>query len=1824
MRKAMKRWTAAAAALLLLGLAWGCSRSGMMYVTRAGFGQEVQTKQNLVFKFSKSVPEKNRSAVWDSTRFLVFEPEVAGRFRWTGDDELVFSPAFGFRPHTEYAVRLGKPLSDAADAPLDEEQVFRFHTPYLQIKGARAFWAKSARPGAAVEPKINLAFNYEVDPAELGKLLSAQADGKPAKWELLTTAPAETHELRLRAVAPSESKSLEVKIEIKAGLKVAGGAAPTESPLLYETHLKPTDKLYLTGVETEHSGAIGKVKIYCSQTPAAGQPLAQLLQFKRDSYWREFGEFQPTGFDVREWGIEVEGLFDDDDEYRAQISGNLRGALGGPLGETEERTFAFGNVGRVLQFAHDGGMYLARSGFRNLGLRVANIPEVRVRVSKIYANNIQAFMRQHGARYYYGADGAGKFHVNRYYEVEYFGDSVFQKTYRTEELGMVDGARVINLSFPDPKEPFNGVYVVEAASADNLYDRVARIISISDVGLSVKKTPASLLVMAHSLETTEPLANTEINLVSTNNQTVLTERTDGEGVARFDNLEAKLDGFEPGMITALKGSDFNYLEFKTGGLDLSRFDVGGKNAAGRAYEAFIYGPRNLFRPGEVVNFNAVVRELDGWGTPKDMLTLFDVIDPRGRVVEQFRGALDAEGSVEMEFKLPVAAVTGKYYVRAETPAQKSLGEWTFQVEEFMPDRLRVRAETGKPSAKPGEQIVASIQADYFYGAPAGGRNYEAEFTFKRKPFQPKGFAGFTFDVNFEDRLESFRRAGITAPDGKGEEPLQIPKSFYDMGLLEGALLATVFDETGRPVATRTTFETQTQDVFYGVKQMDEYVGARGAITVPVVATDRAGKALNNVYAKVQVVKYDWETVLERADGRARYRSQKVPRIVRDETVKISGKPYDYTFNLSASGHYELRVGRPGARTYVAEPFFAYGWGMTAGNAFQVETDGHISITTDKAEYEAGETAKVLFKTPFEGKLLVTLEREKVYEYRTIDTDQNAASLEFDLGTEHLPNVYITATLVRPLRAESGPFVSAHGFQSVAVKGKDRRLPVEIAAAKKSRSRTRQTVSIKTRPGARLTVAVVDEGILQLKKAKTPAPYDFFYARRALGVETMDSYAYLLPELGRYLASKTGGDGYALEGEAGMAGRANPLANKRAELVSYWSGRLKANANGIATFSFDLPQFAGQVRIMAVAYKGKAFGAAETRMTVADPLVISTALPRFLSPGDSLALPVFLRNMTEQTARANVRVNVDGPLNLAGAAAQTVSLSPKGEARADFRLSAKDMIGEAKITVEIDALGGKFYEETQISVRPASPLQRKTGGASVAAGQSKTLKLDAGDYLPGARAARLVLSKSPMLEFADDLSYLAQYPYGCAEQTISSVFPQLYAADLTKNFGQTPDGENAKGSPQQNIRAAIRKLQTLQVYDGGIALWPEGRSHDWTTVYAAHFLYEAKEAGYEVPVNFMNRTLQRLERVAQSKQTDYYSRNEADRKAYIARKNIYALYVLALNGRAPAALNHYVSRGEDLTNDCRYMLAAACARLGLDAQYRGLLPGAFEPMNYDGYGGYDFASPVRNLALVLNCLLETKPDHPQIGQLAERLSRQMKEAKYLNTQERAFGFLALGKIARQAAETNPTAVVKVDGRIIGKFVGKDLVLEKDLFGKTLTIEAAGSGKVYYFWEARGVSRSGAFDETDNLLSVRRQFLDRNGAPLGGSAAQNDLVVVKITLAAAAGETVRDVVISDLLPAGLELENPRIGERLNDLRWTQTPSDPKHIDYRDDRVNIFDDVQGGAPRTYYYFARAVSPGRYAHGPVSADAMYNGEYHSYHGAGALTIRAKEQVVN
>lgn len=1792
-------------AFVIVVLLSSCKRNyvALDYTNAKG---EVAQLSNLVFRFNKSLFPDSLLNNWDSTDYISFEPKIKGRFRWNGPDELIFSPAQPLLPATNYKAKINDEVLRFSKFNNVKDGDVNFYTAPLQLDDAQVTWALADQGSHLAVPQINLRFNYPIKVDDLKEKFKVDIEGTKTDFSIQNIGTTSSVVIRLNGFK-AEDKDYEANISIDAGLKPQKGQNSTKDPIKTILSIPSPYVLNINNVESEHDGTEGLVHIYTSQQ-LDQQTISSFIKFSPDvSYTVQYEDY---GVTLRS------NNFDAENSYTFTINKGLRGTIGGVLKEAYNGSVAFGQLESEIKFTNSKAIYLSKKGGGNIEVRITNTPKVKVIISKIYENNLLMADRygyepnddDNSDEQYasYNDSEEGDYYDS--YRNDLAGDVIYTKVIDTRSLPRSGSGRLLNISqFEDRLPESKGIYHVMIRSAKDYWVRDSRFISFSDIGLIAKQGQDKMFVFANSLKTAATMEGVTINVYGYNNQLLGTGATNAEGVAEVPVAVKHYSGFKPAMIIAKTADDFTYLPFSKTRVNTSRFDVGGKRNNPTGLDAFIYAERDIYRPGEKINYSLLLRD-NNWKSPGEIPVKIKFLLPNGKELKSLRKSLNEQGATDGSLDISTSAITGSYSMELYSSNDVLLGTKTFQVEEFVPDRIKVTAKLDKPYLQPSGEASLQINAVNFFGPPAANRKYETEIQVKQKQFSSKKFAGYDFSLtNQKDFFDNDVREGVTDANGNAVVAYTVPALYANTGLLQAKFYTTVFDETGRPVSRVVSSDIYTQTIFNGIKDDGYwYYSLNQPVKFLLVSLNQDGN-VSQANANVKVIKHEYRTVLSRSGSYFRYESQQEDKVMADNEITI-GENTAYNYVPHSPGSYELRVYRPGSNVYVSKSFYSYGsWGAD-NTSFEVNTEGNIDISLDKESYNSGDNAKVTFKTPFSGRMLVTIETDHVLSYQYVDVARKLASIDLKLTSEYVPNIYVTATLIKPHEISGIPLTVAHGFQNIRVEQKGRKIPVEITAQKSSRSNTHQKVRVKAVPGSYVTLAAVDNGVLQVTDFKTPDPYGYYYQKKALQVNAFDMYPLLFPEL-RGRLSSTGGDG-----ELSLDKRVNPMPAKRFKIMSYWSGLKKANSSGYADFEYDIPGFNGQIRLMAVAFKDEKFGSSENTTTVADPIVLSAALPRFMSPGDTVTVPLTITNTTNKVANGQASVSVSGPVKVLGTNAQTISINPNSEGRTSFQIVAEPTVNIAKITVNVNALGEKFKDETEISVRPPSTLQKLSGGGSIVGGTSQKITIPQNNFVAGSFSYDLVISRSPVAEIYNQLKYLVQYPYGCTEQTVSAAFPQLYYGDFTDAMGVK---NGSQQNANNNVMEAIRKIKMRQLYTGAVTLWDdEGTENWWATVYAAHFLLEARKAGFDVDNSLIETMLSYLAKRLKTKETINYYYNRNQNKKIAPKEVAYSLYVLALAGRTDVpVMNYYKANQNLLALDSKYLLSAAYAASGDKRSFTQMLPRSFSGEESVQETGGSFYSALRDEAIALNTLIDVDPGNAQIPVMRKHVADRLKSDPWINTQEAAFSFLALGKLARMEGKSNVTGQIKVNGKTVANVTG-DWKGNSDLLkSNSVEIDTKGSGRLYYTWVAEGIRSNGAYEEEDNYIKVRRQFYDRYGNPINGTRfKQNDLVIVELTLENAYNSPIENLVLTDLVPAGFEIENPRIKE-IPGMDWIKNEATPVALDVRDDRINFFVNAYA-AKQKYYYAVRAVSLGEFKQGPVSADAMYDGAIHSYHGAQTIRV--------
>lgn len=1730
---------------------------------------------------------------------LTLAPEIPGQWAWISAYALRFSPEQGLPAGTAFEVRLDPAALPREQPPLAEPHRLTAATPPFVVTDMRLA-ETDVTTDAVVRARLagRVRFSHEVRPQDFlehVRLIDPAKPGEPVPLSLTTGYVSNEISFvteRLRKTTEPRDLVLTVGKELSP---VNGGALGQDMTLTRPFGIDPV--LRLMGAAPVERGATAFSLRLDFSAPVSPDQARSLISVSPAVAFTLRGRADES--------LTLEGPFAPGARYTVSVSPGLS-ALDGARAESPLSVeVAVPDLTARAAFA-DPGLYLTARGAETLRIEAVNADQAQLSIDRIHANNLFYALATQGYDLLRDEGWSGAI-------ARVLGDRIVEewitlpKTRNTlHHVPLALGERI------GKERP--GLYRVQV-NLPGQWRVSQRYVCITDIGLTAKRADDDILVWTARFSNLAPAAGTRLTVLSDQNQVL------AEGAAGPDGLwRATLPKNDDGRATpfvvlarAPQGDDFSFLLFDATRADTQGLDTGGALLPPSGLRAFVFGERDIYRPGETARTALILRGRD-LNAPPPVPLAVSVADPRGREAYARTVTTDEAGWAFLDLALPGSAATGPFTM-AVRAGEDVVGEYRFQVEEFVPDRIRVEVDAPGEAA-PGAEIPLAVRAAWLFGPPAASLPVEVRARIEARPFAPKGFEGFAFgrlEGEFEPR-EIFAEEGSLDEDGAFTARLRLPGGLTPPAALTLTVAGRVREQGGRGVTAARAVAVHAYPAYPGLGVPGREGFAPGAeVALPFVWITPDGGTAPDAELTAQLVEERWQTVLRRAaDGSLRYVSVSDPRVVQTRQVRAVDGKGSLSFVPPGLGGYRIALGDPASGAAAETRFWVSGAGF---GAWATSDGARVEIMADKKDYRPGETAVFQLRSPFPGKALVTLERDAVLRHQVVDMPGNTAEVRFVLDEEHAPNVYVTAVVVRKVGdIAPGEPGRAFGSTPVNVSREARRLAVSTEAPELSRPGTRLEATAKTAPGARLTLAVVDEGVLRLISQKTPDPFAYFLAKRGLDVESFDIFSLLFPEPRGNRARPGGG---ISDDESRYTGSA-PI--RRSRPVTFFSGPLTADASGLARFAVDLPEdFQGALRIMAVAAHEGRFGSSETAARVKSPLVLLPSFPRFLATGDTALAAVTLRNDTGRAGEFSVRLAAEGAAEVENPAF-TLSLPEGGEGLALFTLRAGDKEGEIDLRVTAEGNGETSRASETLAVRAKSPPVTSVSGRALEAAETELIapdmSPDVGPITPGSLRRELTIGNQPLLRFGGQLERLLRYPYGCAEQTVSAAFPLLRFEDLAQTLAPHLF---ADASPKAMVQQAIARLGTMQADDGGFAMWPAfgsgwsgaPSSEPYVSVYAAHFLVAADRLGFAVQPGLLGPALDYVGRQARGSGTG----------ASALRVRAYACFVLAQAGRPERGVMDALRERHlaAMPPDARALLAASYALVGEAEQARGAAAFGDPVFTAARESGGDLDSPVRARALTLLGLSYSVPDDPRLAPLATDLSARLSADAWFTTQETALGFMALGHYLGQRREAGSFAgeVILPDGSRHAVSSDKTVTL-RDIRGDGPIVvrldEGFSPGAALISLRATAAP-TGPLPPESQGLSVARAFLDREGNPVDLAAVrQGDLVVVRTEVASQSGR-VDNVALLSLLPAGFEVENPRLTSTER-LPWMETLSDPLWQDLRDDRTAVFASITAEKPLTVYTLLRAVTAGEFAVPAPLAEAMYDPGVYARGEAGRLSV--------
>lgn len=1557
--------------------------------------------------------------------------------------------------------------------------------------------------------------------------------------------------------------------------------------------------------------------------------LAIALEFSRplvgtQDFDKLIGFAEPVG-DKSSWALDKDGkvlrfaFVEPNKHYTVRISGGLTAADGSRLGrDIEEKVFT-GELDPAVGFASQGSVLPAKES-RGLPVVSLNVDEVDVEFLRVEEKSLPQFFAQ-----YQRGGRKGSWELENDYDEKTPLSKLAKPVYVNRfVLGGKRNERVLTYlpvqDIAELQEP--GLYFAVMKKSGQFKDQLeTAFFTVSDVGLHARAYKDKLYVHTASLHSGAAAGGIELRILDEKGETFLKGATDGNGNAL---LNYALDSRH--VLVAKRGKDVSLLAFNQPALDLSEFSVAGRASAW--FDVFAWSGRDLYRPGETVRVSALFRDHDGKPVAaggKGAQPLFVRLkQPDGKTFLDSRVEPGALGYFKFEKTIPVDAPTGRWQVEFRTdPASKEAVEgMSLRIEEFLPERMKLDLDSADAVLKPGQPLRLQATGAYLYGAPAAGNRFSAKLAVAVEQHPLEKLPGYFFGDPTQSLPKEAKDIidGSLDAQGKLAQDIALPEEVKPVTPVAVVVAGSLYESGGRSVNRTLKRVLWPADALVGVRPLfDDKDGAdsngNARFELLRVGSDGQPRPARGLKATLVREHRDYHWNYDDDDG---WDYDFTTRHENIETKVIDAGTAAARLDFPVQwGEYRLDVLDPATGLTTRYPFRA-GWSWDDQNRGLDARPDKVKLALDKAAYQAGDTLKVTVTPPHAGKGVLLVESDGLMYVQDIDVKAKGSTFEIPVGKDwERHDVYITALVFRggSVPSKITP-ARAVGVAWVPMDRRARRIAVGLAAPKQMRPEQpmRVTVSAPQLAGkqAYATVSAVDVGILNITRFPVPDANRHFFAQRRLGVDAYDLYGRVIESFEGGIAKLRFGGDMAL---AALPQTRRPTA--RVQTVDLFAGPVRLDAKGNAHIDLPVPDFNGTLRVSALVYSADRYGNRDIETVVRAPIVAEASLPRILAPGDRSTVTLDLTNFTGKAGEFKVRVDGIGPVSI-GDNARSARIAAEGKSTLSFALAANEGYSTAQVRVRVDGNGFKVDRRYDLPVRPAWPavLRARTQVLDAPA----TVTLDAAfaeGLMPGSINARMTVSALPPIPFASALQGALEYPYGCAEQTASKGYAALELdAATAKMLG-------AKGLDAEKRRArmdgAFGRLASMQASSGHFSMWgDDSEVSPNLTPYIAEFLLDAREGGFRIPDAMLQKALQRLNEDLLAGGNEFYGR---DHRAHLKLAyQAHAGYVLARVNRAPLGTLRALydnERKHALTGLPLVHLGLALAMQGDKARgLKAIAEGFAFSGDRPGYLG-DYGSPLRDSALMIALTHERGYAKPAYDARAIALGRELDARRkggwlYLSTQEQV-ALARVGKALLAAQDKQVSGIWHIGGaaetaaaaRIVGR------MFDYDTLAGGVRFDAQGTPPLYASLEIAGVPRSAPAADASQIKIERKWYGTDGKQWTPRPLKEGEALIVGLTVTADRG--MPDALLTDLLPAGLEIENFNLGDA---KQWADVvvdgieitdrgnAADVLHEEYRDDRYVAALKLSAGGKARVFYLVRAVTPGTYTVPPSLVEDMYRPE--------------------
>lgn len=1336
--------------------------------------------------------------------------------------------------------------------------------------------------------------------------------------------------------------------------------------------------------------------------------------------------------------------------------------------------------------------------------------------------------------------------------------------------------------------------------------KVTRNILASNFGIIVKKGPdRKLHVFVNDLLSALPLNEVTIDVYDFQMQPVISGTTDQNGSLTL-YCERK-----PFLLVARKDKDRNYLKLNEGSsLSLSSFDVSG-NKPENGIKVFIYGERDVWRPGDSIYLSLFIKDLNK-SLPPDHPVQFELTNPLEQKVDNKVQLPEGKTLLVFHTGTPKDAMTGNY------TATLRIGGASFtkkiRIETVKPNRLKIDLSFPQELIKFSESGTAgTLKAKWLNGNTAGNLKSSVEYLLKPVKTEFEKYRQYIFDdpaVDFYSETAKLFE-GSTDDSGNATVRFNPGREISAPGMLNVLFTSRVAEKGGDESVTQSLYKYSPYPVYVGIslpglKEKERMLFTDTDNELKIVTVDAGGNPVNTeVDLALYKIEYRWwwESGQENLGSYIANDSYK-PAITKK--LRTTGGSASFRFNINRNdwGRYLIRVSTPAG--HATGKIVLIDWPWEYGMKGNAEGATLLSINTDKEKYAPGDEIRLNFPAPENARVIVTLENSTsvLDEIRTGTTKGNSV-VKIKARADMAPNCYAYVTVIQPHSQTVNDMpIRLYGIVPIMVEDPDTRLRPLISVPDEIRSQRNFEVKVSEadRKPMTYTVAVVDEGLLDITSFRTPDPWNYFYGREALGIQTWDMYDMVLGAFGGTIDRlfAVGGDETLIDRSAGKAQRFVPVVK--------FLGPFSLGPGKTRTHSIILPQYTGSVKVMVIAGNDNAFGSAEKSLLVRDPLMVLVTAPRVVSPGEKVTMPVTLFVQKSNIDNIDLMAEANGLVTF-DENVKSISVSGSGEKSTELTFTAGEKTGVAKIKVRASGGGETAASEIEMDVRSPNPAETRAELKLLKPGEKwETSFVPFG--IKGSETATLEISDLPSANLEKRVGYLLDYPHGCTEQIISASFPQIWLKELSG--GDTLITGKAAG----NIKEAIVKISSRQMNNGGIALWPGNYQPDnWITSYAGHFLTEAARAGFSVPSGTRQKWARFQKKTAQDWRYDPKFKQSANDQAY-------RLFTLAYAGEPERGAMNRLRESENIPALARWLLAAAFVKSGKPEIADNLLD-IRNTETENEYSDYYYGSKLRDKAIILYSLTTLKKFEEALPLLRSICSDLSSETWY-STQALSWALFSYMNYS-ELVPSAKTGVAKVSVNYNGeaslteiqsnKNVVKSLKAIRDR--NNITVENVSDQPLYVNLVRKGIPLVSETSPAENGLTMKVDYLDMEYRSIDQKNLQQGsdfLMIVKVTNTRFSA--VNNIALTQMVPSGWEIQNTRLFEA--DYRIRESAYD--YRDFRDDRVSTYFSLNQGETKTYMLILTAAYRGEFYQPSVWCEAMYTENCYSRIPGGKVKVTGQQ----